>query len=394
LILGGGVVGLSLAYELACQGLRVSLIDRGPLGGEASWAGAGILPPAGIGTEAAVEEPLRALANTLHAQWSQQLLEETGIDNGYRVCGGLYFDREPGGGQRLAALAQQWQSQSMRVEHVAAADLAGLEPAITAGPEVGCRLVALHLPDEAQLRNPRHLKALFSACVRRGVTLHEATEAQDFVVRGSRVQAVRTTLGELAAERFCLAGGAWTGALASRLGCTLAVKPIRGQIALLRDEPGRLRRVINEGKRYLVPRPDGRILVGSTEEDAGFDKRPTAEGVAGLLDFALGLAPSLAVARLERTWAGLRPGSIDGLPYLGRLAGFDNAFVAAGHFRSGLQLSTASAVVMGQLIRGQAAAVNLEPFDPQRAAQPLDNSPAKPAPHARPAEHFNPAPAK
>ncbi|HWC91404.1 MAG TPA: glycine oxidase ThiO [Pirellulales bacterium] len=376
LILGGGVIGMSLAYELACQGLRVGVIDRGVVGGEASWAGAGILPPAAASPEAPAEAQLRALANTLHAQWTEQLLEETGIDNGYRVCGGLYLDRQPGGPETLSSLAGQWRSQSIRVQQVPAVDLANLEPAI-ASQRLDDHLAALYLPDEAQLRNPRHLKALYSACVRRGVTVHEATEVHDFVVRGRRVDAARTTLGSLAAEQFCLASGAWTGGLASRLGCRLELKPIRGQIALLQDEPGRLRHVVNDGRSYLVPRPDGRILVGSTEEDAGFDKRPTAEGIAGLLDFALELAPSLATARLERTWAGLRPGSVDGLPYLGVIPELDNAFVAAGHFRSGLQLSTATAVVMGQMIRGQDPGIDLAPFSPTRSGNP--------APHLQPA---------
>ncbi|HEY5316030.1 MAG TPA: glycine oxidase ThiO [Pirellulales bacterium] len=376
LILGGGVIGMSLAYELACQGQRIGVVDRGVIGGEASWAGAGILPPAAAHPAAPAEEQLRALANTLHAQWTQQLLEETGIDNGYRVCGGLYLDHQPNGGAALESLATQWRTQGIRVQQVPGLDLANLEPAL-ASQHPDSPLAALYLPDEAQLRNPRHLKALFSACVRRGVTVHEATEVHDFVVRGRRVHAARTALGSLAADQFCLASGAWTGALATRLGCRLLVKPIRGQIALLQTEPGRLNHVVNEGRSYLVPRPDGRILVGSTEEDAGFDKRPTAAGIAGLLDFALQLAPTLTTARLERTWAGLRPGSADGLPYLGAIPDLDNAFVAAGHFRSGLQLSTATAVVIGQLIRGQETDLDLAPFTPTRSAHP--------APHLQPA---------
>jgi glycine oxidase len=123
-----------------------------------------------------------------------------------------------------------------------------------------------------------------------------------------------------------------------------------------------LRHIVNSGSRYLVPREDGRILAGSTEEDVGFDKRTTSEGVAGLIAFALQLVPALATAEVEHTWAGLRPGTPDGLPYLGRIGGFDNLFIAAGHYRSGLSLSPATAVVMSRLIRGEDLGVDLSPF--------------------------------
>jgi len=137
---------------------------------------------------------------------------------------------------------------------------------------------------------------------------------------------------------------------------------MRGQIALL--NPGRpvLRRIINCGPRYLVPRVDGRVLVGSTMEHVGFDTRTTAEGIGGLLEMAGALAPGLASAPVERCWAGLRPGTPDGLPYLGRIPGYDNAFIAAGHYRSGLQLAPATAVVMRQLLRGESTSVPLDAF--------------------------------
>jgi glycine oxidase len=123
-----------------------------------------------------------------------------------------------------------------------------------------------------------------------------------------------------------------------------------------------IRRIVNEGSRYIVPRDDGRVLVGSTEEEVGFDQHTTAEGLADLAGFARSLVPALADAPIERSWAGLRPAPLDGLPYLGPLPGLANAFVAAGHFRSGLFLSPATAVVMSQLLRGEAPSVDLAPF--------------------------------
>jgi len=146
-----------------------------------------------------------------------------------------------------------------------------------------------------------------------------------------------------------------------------------------------LTRIINEGSRYLVPRADGRLLVGSTEEDVGFDRGTTAAGVAGLLDFALSLVGELDSAAIEQTWAGLRPATSDGLPYLGAVPGLENAYVAAGHFRSGLQLSTGTAVVMSQLIRGQQPQIDLSMFRADRDSlsdepAPLSKRPARKAP--------------
>ncbi|MGH7139160.1 MAG: NAD(P)/FAD-dependent oxidoreductase, partial [Pirellulales bacterium] len=144
------------------------------------------------------------------------------------------------------------------------------------------------------------------------------------------------------------------------------VRPVRGQMVLLTSPRPLLRSSVNAGKQYLVPRSDGRILVGSTEEDAGFDKRTTAEAVADLLNMAVRLAPPLADLSVEQCWAGLRPASHDQFPYLGRLPGYDNAYIATGHFRNGLQLSPATAVVMARLMTGAESVIDLTRFGPDR----------------------------
>jgi glycine oxidase len=192
--------------------------------------------------------------------------------------------------------------------------------------------------------------------------------AEDFVVRGPRVDAVRTRAGLISADRFCIASGAWSSALLGRITVPPPIRPVRGQIALLALPSRPLTRVVNEGLRYLVPRDDGRVLVGSTEEDAGFDRSTTTSAVDELQQFGRSLCPALVQAALERCWAGLRPASADGLPYLGRISGFENAFVAAGHFRSGLQLSTGTAVVMANLLCGDPAPIELAPFRVDRHA--------------------------
>lgn len=370
LVLGGGVIGLSLAYELAGQGAQVRILERGVVGREASWAGAGILPPGNIATPRTPYEALIRLSHDLHPQWAAQLREETGIDNEYRRCGGLYLAESIGEADAVRQQAEDWQAQGISVEMAAGPRLREIEPTIA--PEVAgtSESAALFAPDEAQLRNPRHLRALVTACRRRGVLLTEGEGAEEFDAEGPRLEAVRTATGRFPAGAVCLASGSWSGPLLARLGIDVPLKPIRGQMALVRSEARIIERVINVGKRYLVPRADGRTLIGSTEEDVGFAKQTTAEAIGELLRFATRLVPALATATLETSWAGLRPMTPDERPYLGRLPGFDNAFVAAGHFRSGLQFSPATAVVMRQLMLGQTPAFDLTPFHLDRATKP------------------------
>ena len=178
---------------------------------------------------------------------------------------------------------------------------------------------------------------------------------------------MRTGRGPLHAGKFLLATGAWTESLLEEVGWRPGIRPVRGQIALLQPPTPVLTRVVEYGKRYLVPRPDGRVLVGSTEEDAGFEKQTTAAAIAGLLEFALALAPGLGQAPVERCWAGLRPGSPDGQPFLGPVPGLDNLFVAAGHYRSGIQLSPGTGLAMAELLLGQPTTVPLDGFRLDRA---------------------------
>lgn len=362
LIVGGGVIGLSLAYELAGEGWKVRLVDRGAPGREASWAGAGILPPAGAGPAADPYEQLLRLSNELHRAWSVRLREETGVDNGYRRSGGIYLARDAAAKTELDRAAEVWRRQGVAVEPLSADALALREPSLAGGAASAGLRAAWFLPDETQLRNPRHLKALLAGCALRGVEIEAGVAVEDFVVRQGRVASVATSAGAIEAAQICLTSGPWTKSLLARLGIQAALKPIRGQIALLSADRPLLRSIVNEGSRYLVPRPDGRILVGSTEEDAGFEKLTTAGGIGGLLEFALSLAPGLKGAQLERCWAGLRPGTLDGRPYLGRLPGLENAYLAAGHFRSGLQLSTGTAAVMSRLMRGLDPQLDLTSF--------------------------------
>jgi len=368
LIVGGGVIGLSLAYELAQHDLRCCILERGEPGQEASWAGAGILPPARVDPTDPPWDQLRGWSHRLHPRWSAELREATGIDNELRRCGGLYVAHSPVSAAALKRQISELQRRNIEAVALGADDLAALEPAV-ALPAIEEDLpAAWRLPDECQVRNPRHLKALRVACRQKGVEIVSGAAARDFEVSGRCVTAVRTAGQRYRCGSACICSGSWSGELASRLKCSLPVRPVRGQIALLRLDAPLFGHVVNQAKRYLVARADGYVLVGSTEENAGFAKRTTATGIGGLLQLAASLVPALATAHLERTWAGLRPGTADELPYLGRLPEFENAYIAAGHFRSGLHLSPATAVVMRQLMTGESPEIDLEPFRPDRTA--------------------------
>ncbi len=363
LIIGGGVIGLTAAYFLVREGIGVELMDQGDLGQEASWAGAGIIPPGDPAKARTPFEQLRARSFVLFPRLSAELKEETGIDNGFLQSGGLVFHHEGND-----YFAREWRGEGITVEEVHGQELTRLEPALGPG-----HARAYFLPQTSQIRNPRHLKALLSFCRKRGVQLRAGCPILGLEREGSRITAARTGAGTIHAGRYLLAAGAWSGALLEPLGWRSGIRPVRGQIALLNTGTPFFQRILLKGKRYLVPRADGRVLVGSTEEDAGFDKRTTAGAIHGLLDFAIQMVPGLVDVPLERSWAGLRPGSPDGLPYIGPVPGIENLFVAAGHFRAGIQLSPATGLVLKELFLGQKLTVGLDAF---RLDRPPAQSPA------------------
>ncbi|MBX9578733.1 MAG: FAD-dependent oxidoreductase [Gemmataceae bacterium] len=350
-VIGGGVIGLTAAYVLANEGHSVELRDRTDLGTEASWAGAGIIPPGNPDRAATPADRLRAIGSARFPAFAAELRNLTGIDPGYRKCGGIEF-LPP----HDADVLPLWDHEGIRFARLGRDDLRHLEPIgeVPGDP--------YHLPDCAQVRNPWLLRALIAACEHAGVRLRPHTPAGRWEFAGGRVTGLRLTTDEtVRAGHYLTAAGAWTGFLLEPLGVRLPVRPVRGQIVLLNaDVP---RHILMVGKRYVVPRGDSRVLIGSTEEpEAGFEKQTTPAAVAGLIRFAARTVPVLAAAAVEKTWAGLRPGSPDGLPYIGRVPGHDNVLVAAGHFRAGIQLSIGTAQLLADLVHGRPPVVPPDAF--------------------------------
>ena len=359
-IIGGGVIGLSIAYELACRGQQVHVVERGTeFGKEASWAGAGILPPANPETALDPLEKLRGISHQLHPEWAERLQSETGIDTGFRRCGGIYLARKQGEAASLAGYMSLLRQEGIQAEAVDQDALLALEP--TLDPSQFC--AAYLLPDELTLRNPRHVKALLRACELRNVQLTADCEIHGFDTTGEQITGLQSSQGPITGSRFCLTAGAWSSQILQHVSdIPTGIVPIRGQMLLFDAPPGLITHILNEGSRYLVPRADGKILAGSCEEEVGFEKGTTTEMLEQLEDFAYSVVPALKEYEVTLSWSGLRPGSFDGVPYIGKVPQVDNLFMASGHFRSGIHLSTGTAVWIADLLEGNPMPSTLQHF--------------------------------
>lgn len=361
LVIGGGLVGCSVAYECAKRGLSVVVAERGEAGRAASWAAAGILTPIHL---ADYPQPLVALCTAAQASyeaWTAEIRAESDIDPEFRRTGMLVLALEEVDLAEVEKLVAWKRGHGQPCEELDAAAAAKVEP--LANPKT---LRALHLPDIAQVRNNRLVRAVAAAATRRKATLLERAEAIDLLTDGGRVVGARTAQGNIYASSTVLAAGAWSRAIAERVGVAVAVEPVRGQM-LLTDLPGaRLRKMVLCGEQYLVPRADGRVLVGSTTEHRGFDDSVTLAGVRSLTARAMQMVPLLAFAPLRQSWAGLRPGSPDRIPFLGPVAGLPGLLLACGHFRNGILLGPITGRVIAQVIAGEATDVPLAPYAPGR----------------------------
>ena len=369
IVIGGGVVGLSIAWEAARRGARVRIIDHANVDKQASWAGAGIIPaPPGPRASQPLEHLARRAAQA-HQSWADMLRDHTGLDTGYQRCGGLFIADQPGEAASLAASRWVWEEEGFEFQRWDNAKALGQAPQLGTCPGWSDVRTLIWTPGEAQLRNPRHLQALRLAITRLGSEVLE--EAVRDIAQVDGQWQVRTSRSAHTAASVCVAAGAWTGTLIGRFGIATEVVPVRGQMLLHRFDRPIYPFVLNVGSRYLVSRADGHLLVGSTEEEAGFDARTTEEGLRGLEEFATRWLPQELQqgGRLPppiASWAGLRPASIDGFPVMGPVAEHEGLFVAAGHFRAGLTLSPAIAEVIVDMLEQKQPAVDVRAFRPER----------------------------
>ena len=345
LIIGAGVSGLSAALTLLLNGDYITLLERGEVGAESSWAGGGILSPLLPWDYSESLSKLALHSMACYESWATAIETQSGRLVEFTRCGMSVL----GFSQPAAALA--WCNRhSLTAVHKK-----------TNGDD------SLWLPDIAQVRNPLLVAALREAVLKLGGTIHTHCAAEAVITHAGRVVAVQTTQGTFSADRFVLATGAWAGIGLPGLVGVPHVRPIRGQMLLFKLKPGVLDSILYRDGLYLIPRRDGHVLVGSTVEDAGFDKSTDAATLQRLHAAAAKMLPVLSTMQPIRHWAGLRPGSPDNIPVIGPHPDFDNVFINTGHYRYGVTMAPASAALLLDLMEGNTPELDPTPYSWQAA---------------------------
>jgi glycine oxidase len=355
LIVGGGIIGCGLALRLADEGMKVTVVERGEPGREASWAAAGMLAPSSEHHEEPAMEELARASAALYPEWLERLGADAASKVEYRTEGTL---------QVAFSEEEEGELEALPGERISPAEARCREPALS--EQV---IAAIHLPDDRQLDNRRLMELLVQACVRAGVGFHTGMKVGEVVVESGRATGVRAADGmRLEGDAVVNTAGCWAAQLGPESARLAPSAPVRGQIMVLQAEKGFLRHVVRAPASYLVPRHDGRVLVGGTMEKVGFDRSVTSGGLHGLATKAHGLVPDTARLAFDGAWAGLRPGSPDDLPILGA-TDIEGYFVATGHFRNGILLAPMSVQLMAEVILGRAASLPVGPFSPLRFAK-------------------------
>jgi glycine oxidase len=346
LIVGGGVIGLTSAQALLQAGYKVTLVERGRVGREASWAGGGILSPL---CPWDYRDPVTRLAQrgmAMFADSASMLHASTGIDPEYQRSGMLLlppFQNE---------LATQWCVQHhVEFNHV---DLGGYLKGLEGN--------GLLLPEVAQVRNPRLLDALHKRVQMLGGRILEQQEVKRLEIAGDRIVAIHTTSGKLVADAYIVAAGAWSKLLLGENALNMDVYPIRGQILLFKFDHPPFQKILLNRNLYFIPRRDGYVLVGSTLEDVGFDKTITVDGRDSLLQRVREILPDWSSYMPVQHWAGFRPGSPDNIPTIGRHPKLSNLYANCGHFRYGVTMSFASAELLLNEIEGNQQPIPAEEY--------------------------------
>ena len=376
LIVGGGVIGLCVAECAARREMSVLLLERERLGARASWAGAGMLncrpwPKVRRGEPDYFDLLLASIR--LHEQWAARLREETEIDVGFQNCGAVeIYTHSQEDAKRLGQLArliQGCEERGVRCQQLTAAELHALEPELNTSNVA----TALHLPGDAQFRPPRFARALALSCRQREATLKEGVTVSDLCLEDGRVTGVLASDGtRYSAGNVVICMGAWTGqlkALTRAVPRAAGIEPVRGQIVCDQTPAPLCSRLITVGERYVVPRPDGVLLVGSTTERAGFGAVTTPEGQMLLRYFAEKLLPTLLNNAPLQGWADLRPGLKGHHPLMGPVPGVKGLYVAAGHYRNGLCLAPLTGEIIVSLIRNEPPPVPPAPWFPKGGAE-------------------------
>lgn len=361
IIVGGGVIGLAIARALLLRRAgKVTLIERGQPGSEASWAAGGILAPQVEADHADDFFRLAAASRDLYPAFAGSLKKETGVDVELDETGTLYLGFSEKDEAELR-LRYEWQSsEGLSVEWLTADEARALEPCISS--HVRC---ALRFPNDLQVENRRLVEALLIANDKLGMRLVTNTNVSELRIEAGKVLGVETSAGFAAAPVVVLAAGAWTSRIKSN-GALIRIEPVRGQMLCFDSRPQMVRHVIFSSRGYLVPRRDGRLLAGSTTEQVGFDRRVTGDGVNAIRSLAIEISPATEQLPLIDSWAGFRPRAEDDLPVLGPDGESEGLFYATGHYRNGILLAPITGELIAAAIVDHATPPGLAAFSPQR----------------------------
>jgi len=352
IIIGGGIIGMLTARELHNAGVDVLVIERGPLGGESSWAGGGIISPLYPWRYSRSVNRLAEISKTIYPGLAQQLQHESGVDCELITSGLLFTDLKER--QQAESWAREW---SVDLQVITDAHrLHEIEPQVSTAIDCG-----LWLPDIMQIRNPKLVKAMKGSFDALGIKYFEHTPVQELVIEAGVIKGVKTDAGIYTADKVVIASGAWSAGFIKGEK-NVEVEPVKGQMIMFRGEHGLIKRMVLSSGHYIIPRKDGRVLAGSTLERTGFDKTITDDATVELRRAAVEIIPALADMEIERQWAGLRPGTEQGIPYICSHPEIDGLYINAGHYRNGVVLGAASARLMAEMVLGQDPSINPAPY--------------------------------
>ncbi len=362
-VIGAGIVGLLTACRLGQQGADVVVLERGQTGQESSWAGAGILCPIHPWLYPDAFSELINASLAMYDDLQRELESATDISI-QRHKSGLLIPCFADDKIKHQQAAIQWSEKfGWDVERLTTKQAREVEPCLSVETSE-----ALRWPEVHQLRNPELLKAVRIYLDSLGIKVYENSEVTSLLEdNAGAVTGVTTIRGEtFESDAVLLAAGSWSFELAEQSGFTLPVHPVKGQIILLQTEPGTLKHIVKHDDAYFVPRQDGRILVGASMENVGFESGNTVSVMHQLLGATQRICPGLKDAAVEQQWMGFRPGSPDGLPFLGPVQSKPGLWVATGHYRNGVALAPITANVMADWISGIQPSLNMQPFLPER----------------------------
>jgi glycine oxidase len=362
-VVGGGVIGAATTWALVRAGLAVRLLERGEIAGEASGAAAGMLAPIAEGAEPGPALRARLESFALFSELIPALREASGLDPEYVVSGSLRVPADAEAAASLAAEAER--HRDFGLVWLSPGELAQSAPGLAPrAREHG----AVFSPRDAHVRSPLLARAFVGAAERLGAEIASGVSVRGLLRHGAGVAGVATSAGPVSSGAVVLCPGCFAAECAAWISpeAVLPIEPVRGQIVATELPPAMPGPIVRSGDTYLVPKLDGSLVVGATTERAGFDRRTTVRGVAGLLGAAEALVPEVGGARFLGAWAGLRPDTPDHLPLVGAWPGTPGLFVAAGHYRNGVLLAPLTARLVADAVLGKGGG---EPaFDPGRFA--------------------------